>query len=56
MLLNVGSPVPLGRERLRSMLGLAWVVAIDFGESTATRASPARDTVEVLYSLPSHFT
>lgn len=36
------------------MFGLGWVFAIDFGESTATRASPARDTIDVLSCLLSH--
>jgi len=52
MLLNVGSPVPLGRERLRSMFGLGWDFAVDLGESITTRAPPARDTIDVLHCSP----
>ncbi len=52
MLLNVGSPVPLGRERLRSMFGLGWDFAVDLGESITTRAppgGPGRDRTDYLF-------
>ena len=55
MLLNVGFPSSFRSRELRPIFGSGFVFAV-FGESTATRALPARDTIDVLYCLLSHFT